>query len=393
MRVPPGVSVFDAASWNGIAIDSTCGGHGTCKKCKVRIVDGELPAISALDARAFDQAQLADGWRLACRAQAVATAGRRRPTARHAAEGLDRGRRPTGDPPAGTPEALRRARRADPLPTSAPISSGSPTRSTILSCRSSRPCSASSRASCEAPASASPASSSTTCSSTSQPGTRPSCLPAIAFDLGTTTVVATLLDLGTGTPLAVRSRLNRQQPFGADVISRISATMLDPGGAGAAARARRRDDAGAGRGGLRGGGDRADRGLRGLARRERDDDRARARYRPGAGRGRALHHGLALVSRHARAPSSGCGSIPRARATIFPALGAYVGGDIVAGLLATGMTTVTRAYGSSSTSARTARSPSARQTASSVRPHPRARPSRARRSAAACGLRTARSRW
>ena len=36
-RVPPGVSVFDAASWNGIAIDSTCGGHGTCKKCKVRI--------------------------------------------------------------------------------------------------------------------------------------------------------------------------------------------------------------------------------------------------------------------------------------------------------------------------------------------------------------------
>ena len=29
VRVPPGVSIFDAASWNGIAIDSTCGGHGT----------------------------------------------------------------------------------------------------------------------------------------------------------------------------------------------------------------------------------------------------------------------------------------------------------------------------------------------------------------------------
>ena len=51
---------------------------------------------------------------------------------------------------------------------------------------------------------------------------------AIAFDLGTTTVVATLLDLATGTPVAVRSMLNRQQPFGADVITRISATMLDP---------------------------------------------------------------------------------------------------------------------------------------------------------------------
>ena len=50
----------------------------------------------------------------------------------------------------------------------------------------------------------------------------------IAFDLGTTTVVATLLDLSTGTPVAVESVLNSQQPFGADVISRISATMLDP---------------------------------------------------------------------------------------------------------------------------------------------------------------------
>jgi uncharacterized 2Fe-2S/4Fe-4S cluster protein (DUF4445 family) len=32
VRVPAGVTLFDAASWNGIAIDSTCGGHGTCKK-------------------------------------------------------------------------------------------------------------------------------------------------------------------------------------------------------------------------------------------------------------------------------------------------------------------------------------------------------------------------
>ena len=31
----------------------------------------------------------------------------------------------------------------------------------------------------------------------------------------------------TGTPVAVASMLNRQQPFGGDVISRISATMLD----------------------------------------------------------------------------------------------------------------------------------------------------------------------
>ena len=70
VRVPPGVTLFDAASWNGIAIDSTCGGHGTCKKCRIRVLGTPGP-VSALDARAFTQAELDDGWRLACRALAA----------------------------------------------------------------------------------------------------------------------------------------------------------------------------------------------------------------------------------------------------------------------------------------------------------------------------------
>ena len=61
-----------------------------------------------------------------------------------------------------------------------------------------------------------------------EPGDTTGVRYAIAFDLGTTTVVATLLDLVTGTPVAVASMLNKQQPFGGDVITRISATMLDP---------------------------------------------------------------------------------------------------------------------------------------------------------------------
>src|SRR5215470_13676447 len=70
VRIPAGVTVFDAASWNGIAIDSTCGGHGTCKKCKVRIAGGSVP-VSSLDTRAFSPDELRDGWRLACRAAAT----------------------------------------------------------------------------------------------------------------------------------------------------------------------------------------------------------------------------------------------------------------------------------------------------------------------------------
>src|SRR5262249_14818910 len=69
-RVPAGTTLFDAASWNGIAIDSTCGGHGTCKKCKVRVVSGSVP-VGSVDPRAFSVEELKDGWRLACRAEAT----------------------------------------------------------------------------------------------------------------------------------------------------------------------------------------------------------------------------------------------------------------------------------------------------------------------------------
>ena len=69
VRVPSGTPIFDAASWNGIAIDSTCGGHGTCRKCKVQVLHGDAP-ISPLDPRAFSTQELHDGWRLACRAPA-----------------------------------------------------------------------------------------------------------------------------------------------------------------------------------------------------------------------------------------------------------------------------------------------------------------------------------
>src|SRR4051794_16421503 len=71
VRVPSGTPIFDAASWNGVAIDSTCGGHGTCKKCRVRIDDGDVP-VSTVDPRAFSPDELRDGWRLACRAPAQA---------------------------------------------------------------------------------------------------------------------------------------------------------------------------------------------------------------------------------------------------------------------------------------------------------------------------------
>ena len=49
-----------------------------------------------------------------------------------------------------------------------------------------------------------------------------------AFDLGTTTVAGALFDLGTGNALAVSADMNRQIQAGDDVISRIAAIRTDP---------------------------------------------------------------------------------------------------------------------------------------------------------------------
>lgn len=225
-RVPQGVSVFDAASWNGLAIDSTCGGHGTCKKCKIQVLEGEVP-ISRLDIRAFTPEQLKDGWRLACVARAnsnlkvdvpplatrpkAATVGVGRqvilrpgvqkryveltePTLHDQRTDIDRLRDATGDLEFEAELAVFRT-----LPTVIRQSNFKVTAVVVDEKLIAV-----------------------------EPGDTTEQNYAVGIDLGTTTVVATLLDLVTGTPMAVKSMLNKQQPFGADVISRISAAMMDP---------------------------------------------------------------------------------------------------------------------------------------------------------------------
>jgi uncharacterized 2Fe-2S/4Fe-4S cluster protein (DUF4445 family) len=334
VRVPPGVTLFDAASWNGVAIDSTCGAHGTCKKCRVRVDVGDLP-VTKIDARVFTPDELRDGWRLACRAQAVADHVvdvpplATRPKAATVGVGRQVILRPAVvkrylelEEPTLTDQRSDAERIGDALEDLAPSMGLAVLRELPRTLRS--------------------ADWKVTAVVVDdvliaiEPGDTSARRFAIAFDLGTTTVVATLLDLATGTPVAVRSMLNRQQPFGADVITRISATMLDP--------------------------DALER-LCGLARSTLD---ALAQEVCEAGEvdphevyeialaGNATMVELALgidpeplgvapfipvarVLPDVAATDLGVVVNPAAPATILPALGAYVGGDIVAGLLASGL--------------------------------------------------------
>lgn len=63
-----------------------------------------------------------------------------------------------------------------------------------------------------------------------EPGDTTSTLFGIAFDIGTTTVVAKLLNMNSGDVCAVASVLNPQKAYGADVVSRINYIVEHPGG-------------------------------------------------------------------------------------------------------------------------------------------------------------------
>ncbi|HEY7592133.1 MAG TPA: ASKHA domain-containing protein [Actinophytocola sp.] len=333
VRVPAGVSVFDAASWHGIAIDSTCGGHGTCRKCKVR-VDGPVE-VSTSDPRAFSPAELDAGWRLACLAKANEDLAVEVPplVTRPKAATVGVGRQ----------VILRPAVQKRCVTLTEPsLADQQSDVERLVAALDDLELTVDLRAVRNLPKALRDNDFTVTAVVVDdrlvdvEPGDTSEERYGIAFDLGTTTVVATLLDLSTGTPAAVRSMLNRQQPFGADVITRISATMLDPEAMGRLTAA-------------------AHETLATLAREVCEEAGVNPlRVYEVALAGNATMTQLALgidpeplgVAPFVMATRSlprvlatdlGVPVHPGAPAYTFPALGAYVGGDIVSGMLASGM--------------------------------------------------------
>ena len=334
VRVPAHVFLFDAASWNGVAIDSTCGGHGTCRKCKVRVLEGTAP-VTALDTRAFSVDELKGGWRLACRVDVVSDLRVDVPPliTRPKAATVGVGRRVILRPAVqkryvelATPSLADQATDLERLTA----------RFDDLDVRTDLDVLRSLGGVLRANDFKVTAVIVDDVLIAVEAGDTSERIYAIAFDLGTTTVVATLLDLTTGAPLAVQSMLNKQQPFGADVITRISAIMMDPRAMEQLTRL-------------------AHETLNELAQGVCHDAGVDPRdvYEVAlAGNATMTHVALGVdpeslgvapfimatrLFPEVLASDVGVAVHERARAVVLPALGAYVGGDIVAGMLASGM--------------------------------------------------------
>ena len=217
--VPAGTSILDAARAAGLDITSLCGGAGLCGQCRVLLRRGRLP-VTPNDLENLTPAKLEEGYRLSCSALPAADCTVEIPAAAGEGggeiliEGQARGIRfdpavravpVVLDPPAleTGPSDLEVLLAALPAGTQPPPLA-------LLQQLSARLREAGWRG--EA----------ILCSGRLidfHADSRPLC--GIAVDLGTTTVVARLIDLRSGRILATASGLNRQRRHGEDVIARV----------------------------------------------------------------------------------------------------------------------------------------------------------------------------
>jgi uncharacterized 2Fe-2S/4Fe-4S cluster protein (DUF4445 family) len=227
-RVPTGTTVFSAAHWIGLPIDSTCGGRGTCGKCKVRVIQGRRDPETA-DHRQLLPAEIADGWRLSCQARIYEDMTCEVPqllrVPKAATMGL--GRLVILDPnvrkvflelsePSLHDQRSDVARLKDALTEEG---HDMVARVSVL-----RMLPAVFR---EAGFRITAVLAGENLVAVEAGDTTGECY-GVAFDVGTTTLVGTLMNLRTGMAASVLSTLNGQAPFGADVISRISHGMNGP---------------------------------------------------------------------------------------------------------------------------------------------------------------------
>jgi uncharacterized 2Fe-2S/4Fe-4S cluster protein (DUF4445 family) len=73
LSLPPGASILAAAQAANIGITATCGGRGRCTSCRVKFVAGPVPPPTIMDEVQLGADQVREGYRLACQCRPAET--------------------------------------------------------------------------------------------------------------------------------------------------------------------------------------------------------------------------------------------------------------------------------------------------------------------------------
>jgi uncharacterized 2Fe-2S/4Fe-4S cluster protein (DUF4445 family) len=230
VHVLEGTTLVEAAAGAGIALDLPCGGEGVCGKCRV-IVRRGAGEPGAVERDALTPEELEQGYRLACQTSVDGPMTVEVPETSILASHHKILARTDDAPPAACDPAigkqyieLRSPQRGDdepdlvrleqalgPFELDLDLAQEMPERLREAGFRGTAVLADRRLIDFE-------------------PGDTASECFGAAVDVGTTTLVAMLVDLSTGRETAVASRLNPQTALGDDVVSRIQHTMESPNG-------------------------------------------------------------------------------------------------------------------------------------------------------------------
>jgi uncharacterized 2Fe-2S/4Fe-4S cluster protein (DUF4445 family) len=218
--VLPGTVMLEAAARAGFIIHSPCGGAGTCGKCVVRIRAGQCPPQPS-ETAALGDARVAEGFRMACQARIMTAL-----TVEIPDTSLFQAQQQILTADAGGPVQVQPRIRKRYVELSPPTQHD--TASDLDRLRAAvGPFQAHIAAVRELPAALRAAGFKITAVlvddeliAVESGDTTAECF-GIAFDIGSTTLVGTLVNLATGADVAVAARVNPQTSFGDDVVSRI----------------------------------------------------------------------------------------------------------------------------------------------------------------------------
>ncbi|HUW65161.1 MAG TPA: ASKHA domain-containing protein [Spirochaetia bacterium] len=230
--VPLATTLLEAARQAGVPVDAVCGGKGTCGKCAARLLEGQLSEESSSERDVLPPGQQAQGFVLLCQRKVLGDA----------MVETQYGPETGGDPKSAKekypatafsidPHVIKTIHRLDPpdledqtadmervlagLAAPVQVDIGLAARLPELL----RDAGFQVTSVIEGGALIS-----------LEPGDTTTSAYGLAVDVGTTTVAVYLVDLLRGRVLASASAPNRQAAYGADVITRITHTMENPGG-------------------------------------------------------------------------------------------------------------------------------------------------------------------
>jgi uncharacterized 2Fe-2S/4Fe-4S cluster protein (DUF4445 family) len=231
---PRGASILDAAHAGGVEIVATCGARGRCRSCRIKVVRGTMPPPTVQDTVQLGTEAVRDGFRLACQTKLVEDCIVMPMPVRSEAghQILGSGKSVAEDSgfvlDSGVEKRVVKAK--------APVSehhqtsdheeillaaTGHTTREVPLDVLRKLPAVLRGQGGI------------VTVTQFNgriidvEPGDTSQHCYGMSFDIGTTSIVGSLLDLRTGEELASVGSMNPQAPFGGDLMSRIAFAQFD----------------------------------------------------------------------------------------------------------------------------------------------------------------------